>query len=338
MVKCMLKVQIVSHRQAECRRFVDALNGQHDFRVVAVSTNLMEAYNDIETSVPDVVIVDQSLTIIDEFQMILDLCKALKSIWVDFNFGSNERQKFHPSIDHRIEKIASLDLSLEPDAIIQQLRLSCQKPQRHEHRAEGRTTNIGSFGDKIVLIGASTGGVEALSRVLSEFPKNCPPTIIVQHTGSNFGSGLVQILNRVCPAQVCSAKNAQHVTSGMVVVAAGTDLHLHLAAASSLRVRFAEGAPISGHLPSIDALFQSAIPVAKKVVATLLTGMGRDGANGLLLLRRAGAQTFVQDEKSSIVYGMPKVAWEIGAAQERLNLTQISKRILESCESKKLVK
>jgi two-component system chemotaxis response regulator CheB len=94
-----------------------------------------------------------------------------------------------------------------------------------------------------------------------------------------------------------------------------------------------EGPPISGHTPSVDALFTSAMPYGKDVVATILTGMGQDGAKGLLELRKAGAATFAQDEKSSVVYGMPRVAWETGAAQKQVSLGRMAGALLQACKT-----
>jgi len=191
-----------------------------------------------------------------------------------------------------------------------------------------------AFKDSLVLIGASTGGVDALCTVLSDYPDNCPPTLIVQHTGRGFGQGLVDLLNRRCAAQVRVAEHGLQLTHGMVCVAAGTDKHLNVDSGSPRKIRMTEGAPVSGHLPSVDALFRSGLPIARNVVAILLTGMGSDGAQGLLELRRAGAQTFVQDEKTSVVYGMPRIAWEIGAAQSRLPLPSVCSHILRACSNR----
>ena len=100
-----------------------------------------------------------------------------------------------------------------------------------------------------------------------------------------------------------------------------------------LRLRMKEGPDISGHTPSVDALFTSAVPYGKDIVATILTGMGQDGARGLLELRKAGAKTFAQDEKSSVVYGMPRVAWEMGAAQQQIPLARMAGTLLQASKA-----
>jgi two-component system chemotaxis response regulator CheB len=185
--------------------------------------------------------------------------------------------------------------------------------------------------DRLVLIGASTGGVDALLSVLSGFPPDCPPTAVVQHTGRNFSESLIRLLDRRCKATVLPARSGLILKPGTICVAAGSEGHLRLSAGESIRCMVTPGPAVSGHMPSVDELFRSALPVASRVVAALLTGMGRDGAAGLLDLRRAGATTLAQDESSSVVYGMPGAAWDMGAVQQRLPLARIGVEILRAC-------
>lgn len=111
-------------------------------------------------------------------------------------------------------------------------------------------------------------------------------------------------------------------------------MHLRVTGASIPRLELCEGSPVSGHIPSIDSLFISAIPFAKNCIAGVLTGMGKDGCEGLLQLRNAGARTFSQDEKSSVVYGMPRVAWDIGAAEHQVSISDMAAHILSLTENK----
>lgn len=184
----------------------------------------------------------------------------------------------------------------------------------------------------LVLIGSSTGGVEALSELLSQYPRACPPTIIVQHTGEAFGGSLVRLLNGRCSANVVPAQSGLRIKPGTICVAAGYRAHLSIASGLPVGVRLIEGRPVSGHIPSVDVTFKSAVPHAKRTVACLLTGMGSDGAEGLLRLREAGARTLAQDQSSCVVYGMPRVAWEIGGAQQQVHLKDMCRTILKSCE------
>jgi two-component system chemotaxis response regulator CheB len=120
---------------------------------------------------------------------------------------------------------------------------------------------------------------------------------------------------------------------GHVYVAAGQRRHMGMTQRKPMKTRLKEGPPISGHMPSVDALFTSAVPYGKDVVAAILTGMGQDGAQGLLELRNAGATTFAQDEKSSVVYGMPRVAWENGGAQKQVSLARMAGALLQAAKA-----
>ena len=130
----------------------------------------------------------------------------------------------------------------------------------------------------LVLIGASTGGVDALTTVLERFPKACPPTMIVQHTGEGYGKSLVQLLDQRCRADVVPARHGLRLREGLVCLAAGNKRHLKLSPQTPCVARLDAGPPMSGHIPSVNVLFKSAVPIADRVVACLLTGMGSDGA------------------------------------------------------------
>ena len=119
---------------------------------------------------------------------------------------------------------------------------------------------------------------------------------------------------------------------GTIYVAGGSDGHLRLTGGDALRCQISPGPAVSGHVPSVDELFRSALPIAERVVAALLTGMGRDGAEGLLALRRAKAMTLGQDEATAVVYGMPRAAFELGAVQTQLPLNRIGPELLRHCQ------
>ena len=182
---------------------------------------------------------------------------------------------------------------------------------------------------KLVAIGASTGGVEALIAVVSRFPRACPPTLIAIHMPSPFTATFARRLDTLTAASVREAEEGAILRSGEVRVAPGGVAHLEVAAGGSLRCRLNGGEPVNGHRPSVDVLFHSvARTCGAAAVGVILTGMGRDGAQGLLAMRRAGARTLGQNEATSIVYGMPKVALEIGAVEKQAPIQQIGSEIL----------
>ena len=186
---------------------------------------------------------------------------------------------------------------------------------------------------RIVCIGASTGGVEALLSVVSHLPRNCPPTLIVQHMPENFTRSFAARLNQSCQAEVAEAHEGAPIEEGRVWLAPGGLTHLSISGATQLRCRLEAGDPVSGHRPSVDVLFRSAVRLGRKAVGVILTGMGRDGAAGLLAMRDAGAATIGQDEGSSLIYGMPRAAKENGAVEEQMPLAAIGAGIIGRCQA-----
>lgn len=186
----------------------------------------------------------------------------------------------------------------------------------------------------IIVIGASTGGVEALSTVLSEFPEDCPPTLIVQHINGCFAAAIAQSFDRAARPRVMLAESDMPLERGMVLLAPGNDRHLQVAAAGArgLRCVLREGDPVSGHRPSVDRLFSSLASTlggsgGERALGVLLTGMGQDGAQGMAQLASIGARTIAQDQASCVVFGMPRAAIELGAAREVLPLGKIASAI-----------
>ncbi|MEZ2222524.1 protein-glutamate O-methylesterase CheB [Rhizobium sp. RCC_161_2] len=191
-------------------------------------------------------------------------------------------------------------------------------------------------GRKIVAIGSSTGGVEALIAVLQKFPANCPPTVITQHMPPSFTRSFAERLNRLCAPVVQEATDGARLEIGKIYLAPGGERHLQVASASAPHCRLVEGGPVNGHRPSVDALFDSVAELAgRNAVGVILTGMGRDGAAGLLKMRHAGARTIGQNEKTCVVYGMPRVAFELGAVEQQFPLNAIGEEILKATAARK---
>lgn len=181
---------------------------------------------------------------------------------------------------------------------------------------------------RFVAIGSSTGGVDALERVLAEFPANCPPTVITQHMPQGFLGSFAQRLNARILPKVTLATTGAPLLPGVIYLAPGGAEHLTLAGAASPVCQLIAAEKRSGHRPSVDMLFESAAILGERAVAVLLTGMGRDGAEGMLRMRQLGATCLAQDKDSSVVWGMPRVAHEIGAAERLVPLSQMCEAIL----------
>ncbi|HEY4300139.1 MAG TPA: chemotaxis response regulator protein-glutamate methylesterase [Candidatus Didemnitutus sp.] len=187
----------------------------------------------------------------------------------------------------------------------------------------------------LILLGASTGGTEALREVLVHLPPTLPGIAIVQHIPATFSKAFADRLNTLCAVEVREAIDGDRITPGTALIAPG-GFHMMLQwAADHYRVRITGGPPIWHQRPAVDLLFKSAADngAGPHTVAGILTGMGKDGAEGLLRLREKGATTFSQDEASCVVYGMPKAAWENGASQHQLPLERVASHLIARREA-----
>ncbi|MCT4682157.1 MAG: CheB methylesterase domain-containing protein, partial [Roseicyclus sp.] len=186
--------------------------------------------------------------------------------------------------------------------------------------------------DWVIAIGSSTGGVQALTRILPEFPADTPPIVIVQHMPEGFTAAFARRLDGLCPMQVREAADGDTLERGRILIAPGGLRHMQLVTAGGRpRVALVEGDPVSYSRPSVDVLFTALARVCPtRCSAAILTGMGSDGAAGLLAIRQAGGRTFAQDEASSQIYGMPARAWERGGAEDQVPLSQMVPRLLGS--------
>lgn len=196
-----------------------------------------------------------------------------------------------------------------------------RKPAAAPHRWNG----------DVVAIGASTGCVEALMALIPHFPADCPPTVITVHMPAEFTRSFARRLDGATAAQVTEALDGAPLAQGRIFLAPGTNTHLTLlGGAGAPKCRLRAGDPVNGHRPSVDALFHSvAAACGPKAVGVILTGMGRDGAAGLMAMRERGARTLGQNEASCVVYGMPKVAAQMGAVEQEMSIQQIGPRLMQ---------
>lgn len=181
----------------------------------------------------------------------------------------------------------------------------------------------------IIFIGSSTGGVDALEKVIDAFQIDTPPVLITQHMPHSFLRSFASRLNARFSPDIALAKEGEVLKPGKIRIASADGGHLIVTGKGPYRCGLEPGGLVSGHCPSVDVLFRSGLPISERVCAALLTGMGRDGADGMLQLSQAGAQTIAQDQKTSVVHGMPGAAIELGGAKQVLPIGEIGKALLK---------
>jgi two-component system chemotaxis response regulator CheB len=217
--------------------------------------------------------------------------------------------------------------------LVAKVRAAAQtRPQVRRAAQERAPVSIDALqraADRIVAVGASTGGVEAIQQLLVGLPANAPAILITQHMPPGFTASFARRLDDLCRLSVCEASDRQRVLPGNVYIANGRQ-HLELARSGShYCCRLHDGPLVSGHRPSVDVLFHSfAATAGANALGIILTGMGRDGAEGLLAMRQAGARTLGESEASCLIYGMPKAARELDAVDAELPLAGLAGQIV----------
>lgn len=303
----VLLVDPVDLRRERLRRSVEAIPGAS---AEAVAT-LSEAYLMAEARAPQAVALAAELAIRPEFEGFLALARMLRMRLALFG---------DPRLLPRGANCLRLDNDADYGTLAAEVTGTRPPAPARQVRAQG-----------LVLIGASTGGTTALETLLSALPGNAPPFVIVQHMREGFIDGMIRRLDRDCAAEVLAAPEGEVPRQGRVYIAADPARHLTVTGrAGALRLRHVAGDPVSGHRPSVDMLFASVADIALRppTAAALLTGMGGDGADGMVRLRRSGAHTIAQDQATSVVWGMPRLAVEMGGADEVLPVTRIGPALL----------
>lgn len=304
-----LAVILAEARPVRRQRLGNELASVPGVRLVASCASLMETYSLVESGIAEAVVMSGELRGVPEFAMFCDLARILGVAIVS---GDDDASPL-------ADRLARLP----------------RQPADQGASAARTTTPISGLGrlrrvdEPIIVLGASTGGVEALHRLLAAFPADCPPTLVVQHIRGDFTAAFADRLDRACKARVFEASEGRPLARGEILVAPGSSHHLEVRHPATV-CRLVQAPPMTGHRPSVDALFRSAAVFGSRIVAALLTGMGQDGARGLLEIRNAGGHTIAQDRDSSTVYGMPRVAAELGAAIDILPLDRIAGALLRA--------
>ena len=306
-------------------------------RVVGQAANPYEAREAIKALNPDVITLDVEMPKMDGLSFLEKIMRLRPTPVI---MVSSLTSKGAEATIQALE-IGAIDCVAKPSPgddrpfadLAQKVRMAAgSHPRTREHLHGGvqaQSTADYRSDNRLVAIGASTGGVEALIEILTRYPANCPPTVVTLHMPSPFTKSFAQRLDRLSAAHVSEAAEGAPIAPGRVYLAPGGWAHLEVSGAQMLRCRLREADPVNGHRPSVDVLFASVVKACgANAVGVILTGMGRDGSAGLLDMRRAGASTFGQNEATCVIYGMPKVAFELGAVEKELPLQKIGAEIL----------
>ncbi len=316
---------------------VQTLNADPDIVVVAVARDPFEARDAILKYKPDVMTLDVELPrmsgieflrkLMPQYPMPVVVISALSDKVFDaLNAGAVEFVAKPSGANHK--QLADFVKNELPQKIKVASVAKATRRRTEPLEVQGKSVKTDNK-DLIVAIGASTGGTEAIAAVVKEFGTNIPGVVVVQHMPPGFTEMYANRLNNQCQVKVKEARSGDLVLPGQVLIAPGGDAHMQLVKINgTYQVVIKPGPKINGHCPSVDVLFQSVAEVAgNKAVGVILTGMGGDGAKGLLAMRKSGARTIGQDESTCVVYGMPKVAYDIGAVEYQEKLPDVAKKI-----------
>ena len=324
-----IKVLVVEDSLVFRKLLVDNLNKDSAIEVVATASDPYEARDMILEYHPDVMTLDIELPKMDGIKFIRKLLPqypipvlmlsslsdrvfdALAAGAVDF--VAKPRTTDRSELEYFLTTELPFKIKIASTASLSNIK---------KNVAASNALNTRKTSERVIAIGASTGGTEAIAKVIAEFGPDTPGTVIVQHMPKGFTDMYAKRLNDRFAVNVKEAKHGDVVETGTVFIAPGGDDQMRLKkVGDTYQIDLRPGERVSGHCPSVDVLFESVAKAAgSNAIGIILTGMGADGSKGLLKMREAGALTIGQDESTCVVYGMPKVAYELGAVmyQERL--------------------
>lgn len=331
-----LKVLVVEDSLVFRELLVNGINKDPNLEVVATAQDAYEARDAIIKYRPDVMTLDVELPKMSGIEFLRRLLPqysipvvvvsslnasvfdALAAGAVDF---VNKPQVMRPEdIDRFVRFELNTKIKIASTAKLGQKKIQAG--------AGGQHSALKNYGDRIIAIGASTGGTEAIYEVIKRFENDIPGVVIVQHMPAGFTAMYAERMNNQCRVTVKEAKTGDKVIPGQVLIAPG-DSHMRvIRMGGQWQVECKPGDKVSGHCPSVDVLFESVAKSAgDKAIGVILTGMGADGARGLLAMKESGAVTVGQDEASCVVYGMPKVAYEFGAVKYQVSIDNVANKV-----------
>jgi len=342
MIQRRIRVLVIDDSAIVRRVLSDVLGGEKDIEVVGTAPDPYVAREKILALKPDVLTLDLEMPRMDGLSFLKRLMRyqpmpvivissiapaGCKIAMEALKLGAIEVLA-KPGGPYSVEELSSVLASTVRAAASARLKRPIER-STPSVAAPVPTGPLPSGERSLIAVGASTGGVEAIREVLTRLPADTPPILIVQHMPPVFSGALAQRLDRLCPFEVAEAQHTDELRRGRALIAPGGK-HMQVAFVQGKpMVLLKDDPPVNYHRPSIDVLFHSAAKTfGRNSLGVLLTGMGADGAEGLLAIRRAGGSTIAQDEATSVVYGMPAEAARIGAAEVVLPLREIAGGII----------
>lgn len=333
-----IKVLVVDDSLVFRQLLVTNLNKDPAIEVVAVAGDAFEARDLILEHKPDVMTLDIELPrmsgleflrkLMPQYPMPVVVISSLSDKVFDalhagaVDFVAKPQVSDKKQLDHFLTNELPLKVKIASTASLSNIKKTVAVNQ------PGSPVAGSVSSEKIIAIGASTGGTEAIASVIQDFGTDIPGVVIVQHMPPGFTDMYAKRLNERFRVNVREAKNGDRVEKGTVLIAPGGDAHMRLVKVGGhYQVEIKRGEKVNGHCPSVEVLFDSVAKVAgSNAIGIILTGMGGDGAKGLLAMKNAGADTIGQDESTCVVYGMPKVAYDIGAVMYQEKLENIARK------------
>ena len=335
--------------------FKEMLSKEPDIQVLDTAVDPYDAREKIKALNPQVITLDiempkmDGLTFLEKIMTLRPMPVVMVSTLTQKGAAETIRALELGAVDYVGKPLSSAEFGENMDSLRQELAgkiriaaVSNITGRKSALKASADTVSILQYKPPmvakypIIAIGSSTGGVEALRDVFIRLPQNTPPIVMAQHMPASFTGSMAKRLTSICKIVVQEAEDGEQLRAGHAYLAPG-GIHLRIERkGNDFICRLdKDGALVSGHKPSVDVLFDSVAQVAgARAVGVILTGMGKDGAEGLLKMRQAGARTIGQDEKTCVVYGMPRAAFQIGAVEMQLPLQEIAGRALKFCEQK----
>ncbi len=334
-----IRVLVIDDSAVMRKLLTEFINSQPDLEVVGAAPDAPTAREMIKTVNPDVLTLDVAMPKMDGLEFLERLMRlrpmpvVMVSSYTEAGSDTTLKALELGAVEFigkpRVEPGHSLDDYAQE--LAEKIRAAKGARLRKPPAAAQPVPSVprGVATNKIIFVGASTGGTEALKHFLLGMPADCPPILVVQHMPETFTASFAKRLDSLCAPRVIESKGNEKVEAGTVYIAPG---HSHLQVrktASGLVTELLQTPPVNRHRPAVDVLFHSAAQlVGRNALGVILTGMGKDGAQGMLAMHQAGARTYGQDEASCVVYGMPREAAQIGAVDEVVSLDEMSRRVL----------